>query len=172
MALTAPRPDGLPRDVIVKPHFYHIKEKIMLEVRHQGDISISGHSIQIFADIAQTTIQKRRALKPLLNQLINRQIKYRWSFPFRLSFSYKGKSHSFANFQSSEALLQDLGLISTEPQMFSAPVDERQPISPRGLNREDPEPGNLRRSLEQSRRCHLRLGPSDQFFFIIGLRPT
>lgn len=49
-ALTTPRPDGLPRDVIVKPNFYCIKEKIMLEARHQGDISISGHSIQIFAD--------------------------------------------------------------------------------------------------------------------------
>lgn len=28
--LTAPRPDGLPRDIIVKLHFYRIKEKVMV----------------------------------------------------------------------------------------------------------------------------------------------
>lgn len=28
-ALTAPRTDGLPRDIIIKPHYYRIKEKMM-----------------------------------------------------------------------------------------------------------------------------------------------
>lgn len=90
-ALTAPRQDGPPRDVIVNPHFYRIKEQIMSTARAKGEINLLGHQIQIFADISQMTIQKRRALKPLLAQLTNHQIKYRWSFPFRLSFSFKGK---------------------------------------------------------------------------------
>lgn len=91
----------------------------MLEARQQGNISVMEHPVQIFADISQSTIQKRRALKPLLSHLINRRIKFRWSFPFRLAFSYKGRSHSFNTFQSGEALLQELGLILTDPQASS-----------------------------------------------------
>lgn len=45
-ALTASRSDGLPRDVIVKPHFYGIKEKIKMKARLQQDISLQGHTIQ------------------------------------------------------------------------------------------------------------------------------
>lgn len=47
-ALTAPRTDGLPRDVLVKPHFYRIKERIMSEARSKGAISLLGHQAQIF----------------------------------------------------------------------------------------------------------------------------
>lgn len=57
--LTAPRPDGLPRDVLVKPHFYRLKEKIMSEARIMGDITLLGHNIPKFTVISQLTIQKR-----------------------------------------------------------------------------------------------------------------
>lgn len=129
-ALTAPRPDGLPRDVIVKPHFYRVKEKIMLEARNKSDISLQGNKVQIFADISQATIQKRRQLKPLLTHLINHQIKYRWSFPFRLSFTYRGKSHSFASFQSGEELLLELGIINRDSHHPESPNDDGRPVSP------------------------------------------
>lgn len=129
-ALTAPRPDGLPRDILVKPHFYRIKEKIMKEPRTRGDLTMLGHTIQLFGDISQVTIQKRRSLKPLLANLINRQIKYCWSFPFRLSFTYKGESHFFTNFQSGEEFLLDLGLVSKESPLSRAPHAVDHPVSP------------------------------------------
>lgn len=85
--LTAPRSDGLPRNIIIKPHCYRIKEKLMLAARNRPDLSLFGAPIQLFTDLAPSTVQKRR--KPLLQQLMNSQIKYRWAFPFKLSFSYK-----------------------------------------------------------------------------------
>lgn len=126
-ALTAPRSDDHPRDVIVKP-YYKIKEKMMAEARGRGDISLLGHSVQLFADISQLTIQKRRSLKPLLTHLMNRHIKYRWSFPFQLSFTYKGKTHSFVNFQDKEGILLELGLISRDSSSTS-PQRKDRPIS-------------------------------------------
>lgn len=32
-ALMGPRSDGLPQDVIVKPHYYRVKEKLMMATR-------------------------------------------------------------------------------------------------------------------------------------------
>lgn len=36
-ALTALRSDGLPRDIIVKPDYYRIKEKLMFAARNRPD---------------------------------------------------------------------------------------------------------------------------------------
>lgn len=80
-----------------------------------------GHQIQIFADLAPTTIQRRRTLKPLLTVLSQRDIKYRWTFPFAVKFSIQGKTHSFASLQEGERLLLCLRLISHEaPMDFSS----------------------------------------------------
>lgn len=82
----------------MKPHYYKIKEKLMMASRNSKDLQLFGTPIQLFSDLAPSTVQKRRNLKPLLQQLLNHQIKYRKSFPFRLSFTYKGKPYSFTNF--------------------------------------------------------------------------
>lgn len=77
--------------------------------------------------ISQLTIQKRRLLKPLLVHLTNRHIKYRWSFPFRLSFTHKGKAHSF---DDREEILLDIGLIIRDSSSLSSQQARDQPISP------------------------------------------
>lgn len=66
-ALTAPRSDGLPRDIIVKPHYYHIKEKLMLAARNRPDLLLFEAPIQLFTDLAPSTVQKQRNMKPLCN---------------------------------------------------------------------------------------------------------
>lgn len=49
----------------------------MLAARNRQDLSLHGASIQLFTDLAPPTVQKRLNLKPLLQQLVNKQIKYR-----------------------------------------------------------------------------------------------
>lgn len=116
-SLGPPRKDGSPRDVVVKPHFYSVKEEIMKISRQQSRILFQGQEIQIFADISPTTIQKRRALKPLLLILTQREIKYWWAFPFTLKFTLKGKTHSFTTFPEGERVLLSLKLISLDSAM-------------------------------------------------------
>lgn len=113
-ALTAPRSDGLPRDITVKPHYYRTNEKLMFAARNRHDLSLFGAPIELFTYLGPSTVQKLRNMKPLLKQLMNRQIKYRWAFQFILSFTYKGKPHSFSTFQDREDLLLELGIISHE----------------------------------------------------------
>lgn len=124
----------------------------MSEARSKGDVTLLGHPVQIFADISQQTIQKRCALKPLLTHLINRHIKYCWSFPFRLSFAYKGKTHLFANFRDGEEILLDLGLITPESS-FPSPRQAREgPPSP---NKAAPHPSGPTQSWEHTDEAEL-----------------
>lgn len=102
----------------------------MLAARNRPDLSLFGTPIQLFTDLTPSTVQKRRTIKPLLQQLMNRQIKYSWAFPFKFSFSYKGKSHSFSTFQDGEDLLLELGIISQDFQASSPSHQANRPLSP------------------------------------------
>lgn len=73
------------------------------------------------------TIQKRRALKPLLQPLIAKNIKYYWAFPFQLNFTFRNKNHSLSMFPESNVLLKKLGLIFVDPE---GSPHTPQPISP------------------------------------------
>lgn len=81
------RKDGSPRDIVVKPHFYSIKEEMVKRSSQQDQILCQGSAIQIFSDISPYTIQKRRSLKPLLAFFTKNNIKYRWAFPFALPYA-------------------------------------------------------------------------------------
>lgn len=147
-ALTAPRDDGLPRDIIAKPHYYAVKEQVMARARDIADLQLRDHKIQIFADISPNTIQKRRNLKPLLQPLIAKNIKYYWAFPFRLNFTYRNKKHSFSTFQEGEALLQKLGLISLDADGNPGTPPPRSPAD-RGA--QDPAPPVWRSTRSQAK---------------------
>lgn len=116
-SLGPPRKDGFPRDIVVKPHFYTIKEEVMKKSRMQTQLKFQGHNIQIFADISPFTIQKRRSLKLLLLALTKKDIKYRWAFPFALKFTHRGKQYAFSSFPEGERLLLDLRIITQDYSM-------------------------------------------------------
>lgn len=104
----------LPRDIVVKPLFYGMKEEVMHISRNTDQLSIQWHPIQVFTDLSLSTIQQRRSLKPLLQVLSQKSIKYWWFFPFRFSFVYRSKTHSFSLFQDGKRLLVQLSLISLD----------------------------------------------------------
>lgn len=130
-ALQPLRMDGLPRDIIVKPHFYPTKEEEVMKRFHNADkLTIQGHQIQISADLSPYTVQKRRSLKPLLQVLTQNEIAYRWSFPFRLNFSQQNKPFGFSSFTEGERLLLPLGLITQEnplPSTFRGSSSAKRP---------------------------------------------
>lgn len=105
---------------MVKPHYYSVKEEIMKHCRSSDHLTLLGHNIQIFADISPTTIQRRHTLKPLLSILTQKNIKYWWSFPFRLSFSFQQRTLRFSSLDDGEKLLLQLGLISQDSPLASS----------------------------------------------------
>lgn len=48
LALTAPSEDRLPQDIIVKPHYYAVKEWVMARAREIAHLKFRYHNIQTF----------------------------------------------------------------------------------------------------------------------------
>ncbi|CAH2292531.1 Hypothetical predicted protein [Pelobates cultripes] len=64
-ALRAPSTNmATPRDIIVRLHFYHIKERIMKAAR-DSPVEVEGALVQLFQDLAPTTLKRRRDMRPL-----------------------------------------------------------------------------------------------------------
>lgn len=70
-----------PRDIIVRFRFYEDKWEIWKKLRGKPPIMVEGAEIQIYADLAQETLARRRLLKPLLEIMKAQNIKYTWGFP-------------------------------------------------------------------------------------------
>ncbi|OCT86641.1 hypothetical protein XELAEV_18020325mg [Xenopus laevis] len=124
-ALGPMKPGGPPRDIIARLHFYASKEAIMMVARTTSPLKYGDHAYQIFADLASTTIQKRRLLKQITMALHQKKIAYRWGYPFRLLFSYQNQPHSIRDLDTGKETLRKLRLL---PAQSSA--DPTSPLRP------------------------------------------
>uniref|UniRef100_A0A8C5QBF6 Uncharacterized protein n=1 Tax=Leptobrachium leishanense TaxID=445787 RepID=A0A8C5QBF6_9ANUR len=91
-----PRPSDTapPRDVICRVADYKLKQAVMTAARRQRIWEIGGDRLEIYPDLAQSTLQAPRALRPLTSLLSSRAVPYRWSFPFALVASTEKGSAS------------------------------------------------------------------------------
>ncbi|CAH2245826.1 Hypothetical predicted protein [Pelobates cultripes] len=96
---TRPRnlPPDKPRDIICRIHNFPLKEEIFHKARQNKDIKIDGHPVIVFQDLAPSTLQARRALRPITQALSERNIKFRWSFPFALTVTLQNKTHTITS---------------------------------------------------------------------------
>lgn len=81
-----------PRDVIGYIINFTIKEKILRRARNRGRILYHSTEIKLYQDLSQITLQKRKDLCPLSDVLREREIPYRWKFPFCLSAGTPGRT--------------------------------------------------------------------------------
>lgn len=118
-ALTAKKLDGPPRDIIVKFHYYRTKEQLLSSARDKKDLNFQGNNYQLFADLSQVTISKRRAMKPLLMELQRQSIIYQWGFPFSVRFAYNGTKYICRSNEELQQTLIDLHLMDSSPRITS-----------------------------------------------------
>lgn len=95
-----------PRDIICRLHFAHIKDKIMFAVRQNKNIQYDGDPLMFFQDLSKFTLDRRRALKPLVEQLIKNNLQYRWKFPFQLQVQVEGRVIIFRDLEDFLILLK------------------------------------------------------------------
>ncbi|CAH2250291.1 Hypothetical predicted protein [Pelobates cultripes] len=105
-----------PRDIVVRLHFYHIKERIMRAAR-DAPIELEGVPVQLFQDLAPTTLKRRRELRPLTQHLSHHGLRYAWGHPFKMIIRKDGRFHSLTRPDEIPALLTQLGL----PQLPETP---------------------------------------------------
>ncbi|KAG8579381.1 hypothetical protein GDO81_010854 [Engystomops pustulosus] len=89
-----PKPKHLagdvPRDVIVRIHFYHIKEKIAMAARSQPSLPPRFKDISVSADLSAATLSRCRAFQQSTAILRAHGIQYRWGFPVKLLINKNG----------------------------------------------------------------------------------
>lgn len=110
-ALAPKKIDGPPRDIIAKLHYYRTKEQLISAAREKHNLSFQGHDYQLFTDLSQLTINKRRAMKPQLAVLQNHHIIYQWGFPFSIRFTHQGSRFTCRSPEELQLTLQDLHLV-------------------------------------------------------------
>lgn len=130
--------EGPPRDVLIKFHFYRTKERLLQAAREQQDLFFQGNPLQLFAYLSPATIARRRGLKPYLQILQTQGIKYRWGFPFKLSFSHLGRQFHASSPSDLKRHFQELQL-DIPPSQGDAPSSSSRPRSFQPL-RQTPQP--------------------------------
>ncbi|XP_056403194.1 transmembrane protein 260 isoform X4 [Hyla sarda] len=166
-ALRAPSTDPTrPRDVICRVHEYALKEQIMTKVRQRGDVDFDGATLQLYPDLSRRTLRQRAILRPLLRELQNRNLPYRWGFPFALHVTAGEVSASLREPGDLPLFLSSLGLPPlTLPDWvhflrdpYAVPPVSRPSLRPpaRRPNPGWPQPQRQRRSRRSS------LGPTPE----------
>lgn len=68
---------SVPRDALMRVHFYHTKEKLLTAARHKSPLPAPFNGIQLFPDLSKYTLQMRGQLNPLKKVMSNYKIPYK-----------------------------------------------------------------------------------------------
>lgn len=131
-ALRARGPDNQPpRDVICCLQSFALKEEIMQKARRNDRIVFNGETIMLFQDLSQITLKKRRALRPLLEELRNKGMRYTWRFTFALLVTHNGRQFALRSPDDLEYFCSGLQLNPMELpdwyQEYRLPPPDRSP---------------------------------------------
>lgn len=89
----------MPRDVLARLHYYHIKEDAMRAVRNNHQMN--GQYAGLFTDLSQATIQHRKKLLTVTKALRNHNITYIWGTPSKLTATYQDKTFNIHSLEYS-----------------------------------------------------------------------
>ncbi|CAH2284186.1 Hypothetical predicted protein [Pelobates cultripes] len=90
-----PKPQHLPlttqRDVLMRLHYYHIKEQILRAHRTKKDLPTQFKDVLLFMDLSAETLRRRRSFKAVADTLRQNRVPYRWGYPAKLLITKGGK---------------------------------------------------------------------------------
>ncbi|KAJ1157506.1 hypothetical protein NDU88_010217 [Pleurodeles waltl] len=98
------RSPGQAQDILTCLHHYKQRETIMVAVRDQPMIDFEGFRAGLFQDLLMLTLQRRRALRPVMDFLRESGIRYKWGHPFCLHFVWQNETHSIRTLEEAQAL--------------------------------------------------------------------
>lgn len=119
---------SVPRDVLMRIHFYHIKEKLLMGVKAKTPLPAPYTEIQFFPDLSKYTLQMRRQMNPITKCLQNHKIPYKWRYPATILLVRNGQNHTIGNLDKGLKLLHSWGII---PELPKETPPDRGPNAPR-----------------------------------------
>ncbi|CAH2293777.1 Hypothetical predicted protein [Pelobates cultripes] len=102
-------PNSTARDVIVRVHFYHAKERLVRASRTPG-MPDPYKDLKIFTDLSAATLQFRKSLTPLTTTLREKGIMYRWGYPAKLLIQYQDSLHAVSSLPAGKEKFKMWGL--------------------------------------------------------------
>ncbi|XP_063300320.1 uncharacterized protein LOC134588112 [Pelobates fuscus] len=84
-------PAAAPKDVIVRFHYYHIKEEFLGAVPTSG-LTRDYSGMKVFQDFSAQTMRRRREFQLFTAELRRRGIRYRWGFTVKVLFLIDGRN--------------------------------------------------------------------------------
>lgn len=94
----------------------------MTKLRSTPNIDFDGAVLNIYPDISKETLDRRRALKPLLDHLRGDGITYKWGFPASLIATKNGRSCTLRFPEELPTFLHDLNLQPMELPGWQNPI--------------------------------------------------
>lgn len=107
-----------------------IKEEILRASRNTNYIELDGVKIQIYPDISQATLDRRRKMKEVTSVLQAAHIHYRWGFPFKLTVQHNGTTYTVYNAAEGKDFLIKHGLLELDAPPFHPITPHPNPIWP------------------------------------------
>ncbi|CAH2299680.1 Hypothetical predicted protein [Pelobates cultripes] len=109
-------PDSIPRDVLLRAHYFHIKELVLRSHRSREGPHADFPAVRIMADISSATLRRRKDYTQTTTALRNHGIHYRWGFPTKLILSRQGKTVVISSPEEGKRFLEKWGLLKESPE--------------------------------------------------------
>lgn len=114
-----PKPSFLPaetfRNVLLRVHFYHVKEQILQAPRRADNTHPPYATLKFLPDLSRYTPQHRRNLATVTKALTNHKVLHKWKYPETLSITHEGVTKSVTTLEEGKAALQQWGIIPEQP---------------------------------------------------------
>lgn len=78
------------RDVLLRVHFYHVKEQILIASHSPENIHPQYATLELLPDLFRHTLQRRCNLATVTKALQNHKVSHEWNNPAKLSITHNG----------------------------------------------------------------------------------
>ncbi|CAH2282862.1 Hypothetical predicted protein [Pelobates cultripes] len=83
--------EGTPRDIICCLHSFPLKELIMAKARPRPLWNYRGAEVSLYNDLSPLTLEARRALRPITTILREKNMPYKWDYPFSITVRHNNE---------------------------------------------------------------------------------
>lgn len=115
-------PADIPRDVLLRMHFYHIKDRLLQASCKRENIPQQYVNIRLLPDLSRHTLQCRRNLLTVTKDLRNQKILHKWKYPAMLSITHNGVTVSVSTLEEGLTTLRRWNIIPDQPTPQAHPA--------------------------------------------------
>lgn len=108
-------PDTIPRDLLLRMHFFHIKDRVLQASRRPENIPQQYANIRLLPDLSRHTLQRCRNLLTITKALSNHKILHKWKYPVTLSITHDGITVTVSTLEEGINALRRWNIIPDQP---------------------------------------------------------